>query len=57
MEPGAFREQLKRTFNLRPSHAQLAALVATFALPEEPGRVDCGLFVQQFLRMGYEVRR
>ena len=55
LTPLQFREQLKRTFNVRVSDAELAALVKEFD-PERAGNVQSQAFLISFLKMGAEER-
>jgi hypothetical protein len=50
MEPGVFRELSKRIFNFVLTQGELAALVTRFG--NGNGKVDCGLFMTQFGRLG-----
>lgn len=53
--PGAFREALRRTFDLNLTNAEMGYLVRKFD-KDSKLRVDCGDFLVAFLRMGIEER-
>lgn len=52
-----FREMIKRTYRMKLSDSELAALIDQFQHPDEPGAVDCKAFMVEFNRLGIEARR
>jgi Ca2+-binding EF-hand superfamily protein len=57
LQPGAFKEMLKRTFNLHVNGKQLGSLVKRFEHPDHVNSVDCSMFVINFLALGHQERR
>jgi len=49
MTPSIFREQLRRTWNIKLNPSQLGSLVAFFDLDGD-GTVDCAEFLTQFFK-------
>ena len=56
LTPAVFREMLKRSFNLRVSDAELAALVDEYECSSLEKHIDCQLFMVKFTQMGFEWR-
>ena len=56
LSPAVFREMLKRSFNLRVSDAELAALIDEYESPSAEKHVDCRVFMVKFTQMGFERR-
>lgn len=56
LSPAVFREMLKRSFNLRVSDAELAALIAEFESDQGSKNVDCQQFMVRFTALGTERR-
>lgn len=54
---GAFKEMLKRTFNLNVYGKELGALIMRFQHPEKERHVDCQMFIINFLSLGFAERR
>ena len=57
LQPGAFREMLKRTFNLTLYGKQLGSIVKRFEHPDHPNCIDCQMFIINFLSLGHQERR
>ena len=55
MPPHVFKEQLKRTFNLKVSARELGALMSVFD-EQSTGEINCGEFLKTFLAMGFTER-
>eukprot|EP00618_Florenciella_parvula_P035568 CAMPEP_0119484630 /NCGR_PEP_ID=MMETSP1344-20130328/11578_1 /TAXON_ID=236787 /ORGANISM="Florenciella parvula, Strain CCMP2471" /LENGTH=1104 /DNA_ID=CAMNT_0007519231 /DNA_START=22 /DNA_END=3334 /DNA_ORIENTATION=+ len=55
MEPTVFKEQLRRTFNIKVNPAQLGAFVKFFDLDGD-NTVDCSEFLTQFFKTGLECK-
>jgi Ca2+-binding EF-hand superfamily protein len=55
LSAGAFREILRRTFDLNFSNKEIGSLVRAYDIHNE-GRIDCANFIAIFLRMGQDER-
>jgi len=55
LSPVFFKEQLKRTFDLKVSPKELGALIAFFDLNGD-GDISCNEFLVQFFRWGFKVK-
>ena len=54
---GAFKEMLKRTFNMNICGKELGALIKRFEHPDKEKHVDCQMFIINFLSLGFAERR
>ena len=56
LTPAVFREMLKRSFNLKVTDAELAALISEFESDNAEKAVDCQKFMVRFTQLGTERR-
>jgi len=59
LTPGAFREMLKRTFNVSVTNKELGALVDFFFFEDDKdmNKVDCKKFLLYFAKVGFKGKR
>ena len=54
--PGVFKEMMKRTFNVRLTAEELAAMMGEFPFEGDTKKVCCADFLKRFFKMGFDVR-
>lgn len=56
LSAAVFREMLKRVFNVRVTDKELAALISVYEHEDKEDHIDCRMFMNDFIKLGFEAR-